>query len=169
MTEAQMAQVEQSNKARQPDPVLQPGDTVWLRRKNIRTTRPSSKLDYKQIRPYTILEKIGSRAYKLDLPPSIKIHPVFHISLLEPTASSEPIPGHRQPSPPPIIIDEQQEWEIDKILDSRSHRGKIQYRVKWTGFHDPDRTWYPASNFENSPEAIRQFHTEYPQKPAPRN
>jgi len=68
MKEAQMAQAEQANKARHPDPVMKLGDRVSLRRKNIRTTRPSNKLDHKQIRPYTILEKVGSRAYKLDLP-----------------------------------------------------------------------------------------------------
>ena len=62
-----MAQMEQANKAENPDPVLNPGDQVWLRRKHIQTTRPSNKLDHKQIDPYTILEKIGSRAYKLDL------------------------------------------------------------------------------------------------------
>jgi len=167
--DTQMAQAEQANNARHPDPVIEPGDKVWLRRRNIQTTRPSNKLDHKQIGPYTILEKVGSRAYKLDLPATVRIYPVFHISLLEPTASTEPIPGHQQPPPPPVIVQEQQEWEVEKILDSRRHRNQIQYRVKWTGFHDPDRTWYPARNFENLPDLICQFHEEYPEKPAPQN
>jgi len=98
---------------------------------------------------------------------TVRIHPVFHISLLEPTASTEPIPGHQQTPPPPVVIQEQQEWEVEKILNSRHHRNQIQYRVKWTGFHEPDRTWYPVRNFENSPDLIRQFHEEYPEKPAP--
>jgi len=93
--EVQMSQAEQANKARHHDPVLNPGDMVWLRRKHIRTTRPSNKLVHKQIGPYTILEKVGSRAYKLDLPAAVRIHPDFHISLLEPTGSTEPIPGHQ--------------------------------------------------------------------------
>jgi len=112
---------------------------------------------------------VGSRAYQLDLPATVKIHPIFHISLLELTASTEPIPGHQQPPPPSVIIQKQQEWEVEKILDSRRHRNQIQYRVKWTGFHDPDRTWYPARNFEISPDLIHQFHEEYPEKPAPQN
>jgi len=165
--EAQMAQTEQSNKARHPDPVMEPGDRVWLKRKNIRTRRPSNKLDHKQIGPYTILEKVGSRAYKLDLPASVKLHPVFHISLLEPTAITEPIPEHHQPPPPPVIMEEQQEWEVEQILNSRQHRSKVQYRVKWTGLHNPDKTWYPAENFENSHEITRKFHEEYPEKPGP--
>jgi len=112
-----------------------------MAKKHIRTTRPSNKLDHKQIGPYTILEKVGARAYKLDLPAAVRIQPVFHISLLEPTASTEPIPGHQQTPPPPVIIQEQQEWEVEKILDSRRQRNHIQYRVKWTGFHDHDQTW----------------------------
>ena len=128
-----MAQTEQGNKARHPDPIMEPGDRVWLKRKNIRTTRPLNKLDHKQIRPYTILEKVGSHAYKLDLPASVKLHPVFHISLLEPTASTEPIPGHHQLPPPPIIIEAQQEWEVEQILDSQQHRSKIQYESRGPG------------------------------------
>ena len=166
---AQMALSEQANKTRHPDTVLRAGDSGWHKRKNIRTTRPSNKLDYKQIGPYTILEKVGTRAYKLDLPATVRLHPVFHISLLEPTASTEPIPGYQQPAPPPVIINEQQEWEVEKIVDSRQYRGQIQYRVKWTGFHDPDKTWYPARNFDNAPAAIQLFHEEYPAKPAPQN
>jgi hypothetical protein len=169
MTNAQMTQAEQANRIRQPDPVLKPGDTVWLRRKNIRTTRPSSKLDHKQIGPYTILEKVGSRAYKLDLPPTIKLHPVFHISLLEPTTNTEPIPGHNQPPPPPVIVDDHQEWEVEEILDSRRYRKQLQYRVKWVGYPDTDKAWYPHTNFENSPDAIQRFHERYPTKPSPTN
>jgi hypothetical protein len=164
-----MAQPEQANKPRHPDPVLNPGDTVWLKRQNIRTTRPSGKLDLNQIGPYKIQERVGSRAYKLDLPATVKLHPVFHISLLELTTNTEPIPGHQQPSAPLVIINDQQEWEVKEILDSRLHRNQLQYRVKWTGYHDTDKTGYPANNFENSPDAVRQFHERYPTKPSPTN
>jgi len=162
-----MAKMEQANKARHPDPVSNQGDKVWLRRKHIRTAQPSNKLDHKQIGPYTILEKVGLRAYKLNLPATVKIHPVFHISLLEPTASIEPIPGHNQPPPPLVVIQEQQDWEVENAFDSRRHQNQIQYLVKWTGFHDPDRTWYQAPNFLNLPALVCQFHEEYPEKPAP--
>jgi hypothetical protein len=167
---AQAAHMEQANKAHDPDPVLEVGDRVWLRRKNVKTTQPSGKLDYKWIGPYTILGKVGSRAYKLDLPPSIQLHPVFHISLLEPAEpNSEPIPGYIQAPPPPVIIDNEEEWELEEIVDSHHYRNQLQYRVKWTGFHDQDKAWYPATNFENSQDAVQQFQMRYPQNPAPRN
>jgi hypothetical protein len=114
----------------------------------MKTTRPSSKLDYKLLGPYTIIKWVASRAYKLDLPPNVKIHPVFHISLLEPAQpTTKAISRHIQPSPLPIILHDEEEWEVEEVVDSQCHRGKIQYQVKWTGFHNPDTTWYPAENF----------------------
>src|SRR5437667_3934318 len=59
------------------------GDKVWLLSSNIHTQRPSKKLDWKRLGPYPILERIGTHAYRLHLPPSLRIHPVFHISLLD--------------------------------------------------------------------------------------
>jgi hypothetical protein len=80
----------------------------------------------------------------------------FHISLLEPAQPrNEPIPGHIQLPPPPIIIDDEEEWEVEEIIDSRYHRKQLQYRVKWTGFRDEDKTWYPATNFNNSPDTVQ--------------
>jgi hypothetical protein len=100
----------------------------------------------------------------------VKIHPVFHILLLEPTTTGNiPIPGHLQPPPPPIIINNEEEWEVEEITDSHYYWKTLQYRVRWKGFHDEDKTWYPATNFDNSPEAIERFHKNYPRKPAPRN
>jgi hypothetical protein len=42
--------------------------------------RPCPKLAFKYFSPYEILGRIGSRAYKLPLPPSSAIHPAFHVS-----------------------------------------------------------------------------------------
>lgn len=76
------------------------GDHVWLSGRNIQTTRPAKKLDYKYHGPFTIGKCIGSHVYKLELPSTFQnIHDVFHVSLLEPYRT---IKG-RAPSPPPLI------------------------------------------------------------------
>ena len=72
-----------ANRRRRPAPDLVPGQKVWLLRRHISTTRPSSKLDVRRLGPYPIIGPIGRSAFKLLLPPSMKIHPVFHVSLLE--------------------------------------------------------------------------------------
>jgi len=71
MVAAQLRQKEYYDRHRKPDPNLQSEDRVWLLPQNIKTTRPSKKLDYKEIRPFKILAKIGTSAYKLALPPSM--------------------------------------------------------------------------------------------------
>ncbi|MBW0465540.1 hypothetical protein O181_005255 [Austropuccinia psidii MF-1] len=52
------------------------------------------------------------------------IHPVFHISLLEPVKTSK-IPNRHQEPPPPIIIEEEGEWEVSQILYSQDQESKI--------------------------------------------
>ena len=58
--------------------------SVWLNAKNIRTSRPSRKLDNKRLGPFTVDTAIGTHAYRLLLPDTMKVHPVFHVSLLDP-------------------------------------------------------------------------------------
>jgi hypothetical protein len=150
--------------ARHPDPILRPGDHVWLWRKHVKMTRPSSKLDYKLIGPDTILERVGSRAYKLDLPPGVKIHQVFHISLLEPARpQNEPIAGHLQPLPPPVIIDDEEEWEVEEIVDSRYHQNQLQYRVTWTGSTIRTRLGTPPSTSTTPRIPSNDFITDIPE------
>ena len=168
ITWANAAYSEQADKHRSAPPVLNPGDKVWLLSRNIRTQRPSKKLDYKRLGRFKVLERIGTHAYKLELPPTMKVHPVFHVSLLEPVAT-DPLPGQVQPPPPPVIVDGDLEWEVEEILDSRrkpKKGGKLQYYVKWYGEHQP--TWEPASYLQHASKLIRKFHEQYPKKPRPR-
>jgi len=164
MTEAQMRHKEYYDVQRKPDPNLQQGDMVWLLPRNIRTTRPCRKLDYKKIGPFKILARIGTSAYKLDLPASMRIHNTFHISLLELHNDSK-FPSQRS-EPPPIVVEGEPEYELEEIIDSRLHYNKLQYRAKWTGYSpEHDKIWYPADNFKNAELAKRNFHSRYPHKP----
>ncbi len=143
----------QANKHRSCGPDFKEGDSVYLRRKNIKTQRPSNKLDHTKLGPFKISKALGPVTFRLELPATMRIHPVFHKSLLEPAAPNAEPPG-------PVLLDEttqNEEYEIERILDHRQHRGRKQYLVKWKGYTDAENTWEPIKNLRNSPEALRQY------------
>ncbi|MBW0548202.1 hypothetical protein O181_087917 [Austropuccinia psidii MF-1] len=142
---------------------------VWLSSMNIKSTRPTKKISERWLGLFSILKKVSTHAYLLKLPSQWKsIHPVFHISLLEPVKTSTTPNRHQEP-PPPIIIEEGEEWEVSHILDSKIKRGKLCCLVEWKGFSkDPERsTWEQTKNLKNFPEPIKDFHSLYPDKPGP--
>jgi hypothetical protein len=140
------------------------GDRVWLKSTNIRTERPSKKLDWKKLGPFTVIKRIGMQAYQLELPKSMKIHPVFHVTLLEPYTQST-IPGRMTEPASPVIIEDEVEYEVEAILDSKVSRRRLLYLVKWKGYPDSENSWEPTSNVKNACKLVKQFHARYPQKP----
>ena len=137
------------------------GQMVYLHTKNLKTGRPSKKLDAKRTGPFKITEKIGSVAYRLQLPLSWKIHPVFHVSLLRPAVINEqlhPDVIDDNLRPPPDIIDDEEEYEVETILEHRGgkRKNRRQYLVKWKGY--PDTTWEPRSNLmKHAAESVLQY------------
>ena len=106
------------------------GDKVWLEGKDIQTNRPSKKLDDKRYGPFKVTEIIGPNAYKLDLPASMKIHPVFNTVKLRPYLA-DTIPGREPPPRPPSVIEgNEPEWEMELIKDSKLIRGKLHFLIK---------------------------------------
>ena len=99
----------------------------------------------------------------------MKIHQLFHVSLLEPTAS-DPLPEQLQPPPPPMIIEDSDktEYEVDEIVDFKfvGRNKTLKYLVRWVGYSD--LMWEPVDNVANAPTAVTQFHCTYPLKPRPR-
>ncbi|QRW20471.1 Retrotransposable element Tf2 protein [Rhizoctonia solani] len=144
---------------------IQVGNKVWLNHQNISTNRPSIKLSHKKLGPYLVIEKIGSHAYKLQLPHTMRIHPVFHINLL---TKFHPDPhGRNPPQPAPIITEEgEEEYKVEKILDSkwkgRGKTKKLWYLVKWKGYDEGSNLWEPIDNVGNAQEVLEEFHKEHP-------
>ena len=64
-------------------PIFKEGDMVYLSTKNIKTKRPSHKLNYKYIGLYKIKWTVKKDVYKLDLLPKVRLYPVYHISYLK--------------------------------------------------------------------------------------
>src|SRR5437588_6061401 len=151
-------------------------DIVMLNAKNIRTKRLTKKLAPKFYGPFKILEKIGTRSYRLELDQRWRIHNVFHISLIEPYKSSSD-PQRTQLRPQPEEIEGEKEFEVEKIIrrevrETRKQvRGraritkKLYYPVKWVGYPDDECTWEPGEHLTHASEYIEDFHRENPEAP----
>ena len=164
---SQEAQAHTTNLHRVPSPSYQAGDLVWLNTKNIRTCHPCKKLDDKWIGLFKMLKTVGSCACHLELPHTLKIHPVFHISLLHLTPAN-PIPGLSNKHPGPVISqDTDEEFLVTEILDSKpaTSQRKFKYLVKWSGWPIEDATEKPIDHLDNAKDAIYNFHEKYPRKP----
>ena len=151
MATAQQRQEEFANRHRQPAVSFRVGDKVWLHLGNIRTDRPSRKLDDKNAK-FRIIEVIDSHSYRLNTPPGVEN--VFHVSKLRP-AGSDPLPSQVvSDAQPPALLTEsgEEEYEIDRILDARTRRvgrgSRREVLVQWTGYSRP--TWEPRSNLEDT-------------------
>jgi hypothetical protein len=100
------------------------------------------------------------------------IHPVFHVSQIEPSVPNT-IPNRVQPLPPPIEIDGEPEFEIGEILDSkidcRRRNCKLLYLVRWLGYEgtDEENSWLLANELGHASDLVDAFHFHYPDKPGP--
>jgi hypothetical protein len=152
-----------AEKHRLPSPNYQPGHLIWLNARNWKTHHPSRKLDNKRHGPFKVLAKVSPYTYRIELPPTMKCHNVHHVSLLE-LAANDLYRGQWLEPPPPVEIDSEDEYLVEAIFDSQMHAGKLQYLVKWIGYHMLG--WEPTELHSES-EAVNRFHEKYPDKPVP--
>ncbi|QRV72283.1 Transposon Tf2-1 polyprotein [Ceratobasidium sp. AG-Ba] len=159
LTVSQERMKEYYNRKHRAPEEIKVGDQVWLDNQNIQSQRPARKLAAKRIGPFKVLAKIGKQAFKLELPHTLKIHPVFPVALL---SLKRDDPYERDPpQPPPEVTPEGDiEYEVEQVQDSCRHRGKIQYYVKWLGYNE--WTWEPYEHLTNAPELIADFHRRHP-------
>src|ERR1700720_4349293 len=95
------------------------GQQVFVKATYFRTTRPLKKLSEKNLGPFKIMAQVGPASFTLRLPEHMKaVHPVFHVSQLE-LSTPNMIPNRIQPPPPPVEVDNDIEYEIAEILDSK--------------------------------------------------
>jgi hypothetical protein len=152
------------NQRHDPTPEYKVGDRVYLDASDIKTTRPSKKLAHRNLGPFPVVRRVGSHAYRLRLPRSLsRLHPVFPVVKLT-LAPLDSFGRHNKPPPLPTIVDDEEHYEVEEVLDSRLYRGKLQYLVKWKGFGYEENSWAHESDVF-APRLVREFHRIHPAAP----
>ena len=105
-----------------------------------------------------MVKQISKVAYQLQLPPSMKIHPVFHIDLLIPFVSTDAY-GQAYSQPAPELIDGEEEYEVDEIIRHRT-KGRTkekEYFVSWKGYPASENSWVKKRDL-HAPDLLREYH-----------
>ena len=144
-------------------PKYKEGDLVWLEGKNLRTTQPMPKLGARRHGPFKVIQVMSPVNYWLELPMQWSIHPVFHINLLTPYRETI-THGTNYQHPLPDLVDNAEEYEVKKILDSRlfGRRWRLQYLVKWKGYPDLDNMWVNKDDIF-ADDKVRTFKESNPE------
>ncbi|SJL13670.1 uncharacterized protein ARMOST_17118 [Armillaria ostoyae] len=172
LTKAAEQMKTQYDKKKKAAITYQPGDKVWLDTTNLHLARPKKKLDDKRVGPFTILEKRGLSAYKLKLPLTWKIYPVFNETLLTPYIAPTFTNQQQDPPPPPDIINDEPEYEVEAIINHKTRKARGQkdketgkyttnivtdYLVKWKGYGREEEKWTKESELDHAKEAIANY------------
>jgi hypothetical protein len=145
---------------RRPKEKFMPGDSVWLEATNIHSNRPSAKLDNKRYGPFEILEAVRERSFRLKLPETWAIHNIFHFTLLNQHSTPE-FDSQKHPlPPPPDIINDKEEYEVEEIRGHRKRGRGTQYLVHWKGYNDVEDSWLPRSALENSEDMLYKYRKD---------
>jgi len=138
------------------------GDLVLLSMKDLKwqmKERRSKKLTERFVGPYKVKGIVSSNAIELELPNSIKIHPVVNVSRVQLYKSQ--VKGQKKILPKPVIIKGEEKFEIEKILNKRTVRGKEKFLVRWKGYMAGEDTWENRENLENAKELVEEFEKEH--------
>ncbi len=133
---------------------------MFLNERNIVSARSFKKLDDKMLNLFINLDLVDS-SYKLKLSETMHVHDVFHSDLLH-LAVNYFLSDQKNESLESIMINDEDEWKIDDILNSRWYQRRLQYKVKWNDY-DNDLNWYNADDdkFMNAQKIVDDFHIWY--------
>ena len=131
----------------------------------MKTHHPTTKLAPRCYGPFLIDKKLSPVTYCLQLPTTIRIHPVFHVDLLTRyRETDEHSLNYKKPSPE--IVEGEPEWEVEKIINSRLHEcyKKLQFLVRWKGFPPSEDSWVPELDL-SAPDLLEDFYTTHARAP----
>ena len=100
-----------------------------------------------------------TNALELELPSTVKIHLVVNVSRVQ--RYTEQVEEQRKEMPQPVVIEEEEEWEVEKIINKRRIWRRNKYLVRWKGCTAEKDTWESKENLKNASDLVEEFEKEY--------
>ena len=132
------------------------GNKVWLETTNLHLQYPCKKLSPKWLGPFKITQVLSPLVYRLKLPPTWKIHNVFHAGLLSPFKQTN-MHGPSFSVPPPTLIGSEEEYEVEAIISHKGSPGRRKYLTAWKGYPACENTWEPESNLRHASQILGDY------------
>ncbi len=123
------------------------------------------KFTERYVGPYRVKRVVNANAYELELPATLKIHPVINVSQLKEYRDGtlafpdRPVPLTR---PEPVATDDNgaPEWDVERVLDHRVHRKRNQYLVLWKGYPLSEATWEPIEHLDGALDLVIRYNSD---------
>jgi hypothetical protein len=151
----------EADKHRRPHDV-RVGASVLLDTRNLDLSHLPAKLRPRFCGPFQVIEEVTPVTFRLQLPSAWKIHNAFHVSLLRPYRHpDEHFSGRATPPPPPVLLHNEPEYEVERILAHRLRRRGVhrtlEFLVRWKGYDPSEDSWVSESALEHAPLPLRAY------------
>jgi len=138
------------------------GDLVLLSTKDLKyqiVGRRTEKLTERFVGPYKVKSIVSMNAIELELSSIVRIYPVVNVSRVQRYTSQ--VEEQKKEMPQPMVIEGEEEWEMEKIMNKRRVQGKDKYLVRWKGCMVEEDTWESRENLKNASDLVEEFEKEY--------
>ncbi|CAI5471221.1 unnamed protein product [Closterium sp. Yama58-4] len=158
LTTMQNSQKQYADRQRQ-DHSVAVGDQVLLDTRNLNLSHLPSKLRPRFCGPFLVEAQVTPVTFRLRLPDTWKLHNAFHVQLLKPYKDpNQQFQGRQLPPPPPVLVQDEPEYEIERVLTHRRRGGKtLEFLICWKGYDPTEDSWVAEADMGNARRALKDY------------
>ncbi|CAI7803434.1 unnamed protein product [Closterium sp. NIES-54] len=135
------------------------GDQVLLDTRNLNLSHLPSKLRPRFCGPFLVQAQVTPVTFRLRLPDTWKLHNAFHVQLLKPYKDpNQQFQGRQLPPPPPVLVQDEPEHEVERVLTHRRRGGKtLEFLLRWKGYDPTEDSWVAEADMGNARRALKDY------------
>ncbi|CAI7783068.1 unnamed protein product [Closterium sp. NIES-53] len=158
LTTMQTSQKQYADRQRR-DHSVAVGDQVLLFTRNLNLSHLPSKLRPRFCGPFLVEAQVTPVTFRLRLPDTWKLHNAFHVQLLKPYKDpNQQFQGRQLPPPPPVLIQDEPEYEVERVLTHRRRGGKaLEFLLRWKGYDPTEDSWVAEADIGNARRALKDY------------